>query len=80
MEIIYMLNLNNYQGETTFELFHQKNNAEQRYNELIEENKDQDEFEYYNKGQGFSFFNPSYNEYSTFITLVKTTLDQLFED
>lgn len=80
MEIIYMLNLNNYQGETTFELFHQKDNAARRYNELIKENKNKSEFEYDNKGQGFSFFDPNYNEYSTFIILVKTTLDQLFED
>lgn len=80
MEIIYMLNLKNYQGETTFELFHQKDNAARRYNELIKENKDKDEFEYYNNKQGFSFFDPNYNEYSTFITLVKITLNQLFED
>ncbi len=81
METIYVLKLENYQGETSFELFHHKENAERRYNELLNENKDKDEFECYdNDEQAFSFFDPNYNEYSTFISFCESTLNWLFED
>lgn len=80
METIYVLQLENYQAETTFELFHHKDNAQRRYNELLNENKDKDEFECCDDKQAFSFFDPNYNEYSTFISLIESTLDWLFED
>lgn len=80
METVYVLNLENYQGEYTFELFHHKENAERRYNELLEENKNQSEFERYENVHVFSFFDPNYNEYSTYITLTESTMDELFED
>lgn len=86
MEIIYMLTLENYKGENTFELFHHKENAVRRYNELLKENCRKEEFECdgddedYDDVRTFSFFDPHYNECSTFITFTKSTMDRLFED
>ena len=72
MTTIYKLTLDNYHGETFFELYNHKYNAEHRYYELRNENKDTIEYE---DGWTFSFFNPSYNEDSTFISLSENTLD-----
>lgn len=80
MEIIYVIKLENYQGETNYEFFHHKDNAKLRYIELLNENKDKDEFEYYDNKQGFSFFDASYNEYSTYISFIEIPLNELFED
>ena len=39
MNTIYRIYLNNYQGENSFELYHKKENALARYQELMEEGK-----------------------------------------
>ena len=82
METIYVIKFDNYHGETDFEFFHYKDNAKRRYNELLKENRDKDEFKYYynNNEQGFSFFDADYNEFSTYISFVETSLNNLFSD
>lgn len=83
MKTVYVLKLENYQGETTFELFHHKDNAARRYNELLKENCRKSEFECDNEDdyvKTFSYFDPDYNEYSTYITLTESDLNELFED
>ena len=84
MKIVYVLTLENYRGEYSFELFYHKKNAERRYNELLKANRRKEEFECDDGSDEcvrvFSFFDPTFNEYSTYITLVEKTLEQLFED
>lgn len=80
MTIIYKITLDNYQGEHLVELFHHSKNAHARFNELWEENKNKDEFEGNKHEMEMSFFDPMYNEYSTYIVMCACTLDSLFED
>ena len=84
---VYLINFKNYEGEDTFELYRGRGNAIERFKELRKEAKKKEEFydeEDFNEEQKyneFSFFDPSYNEYSTYISF-KTydSLNQLFED
>lgn len=80
MTTIYELTLENYEGETTFELYHTECAARARLYELALEAEDMDEFDYQEDDGALSFFDPSYNEFSTFITLRETTLESLFMD
>ena len=78
--MIYQINFENYQGETFFELYHHKANAYARMFELQEENKNQNEFDSESLDE-IEFFDPSYNEFSTYITLnVFNSVEDLFED
>lgn len=80
MTTIYKLTLENYEGETTFELYHTELAARARVYELAQEAKDKEEFDYEDGDTAFSFFDPRYNEFSTFIFLEETTLESLFMD
>lgn len=80
MTTIYKLTLENYEGETTFELYHTECAARARLYQLAQDAKDMDEFDYEEGDTAFSFFDPSYNEFSTFIFLNETTLESLFMD
>lgn len=80
MTTIYVIKLDNYEGETTFELYHTECAARARLYELAQEAEDMDEFDYEEDDNELSFFDPSYNEFSTYITLRKTTLESLFMD
>lgn len=75
---IYEIILDNYKGDATFELYHTETAARARMYELAQEAKDKDEFEEGN--DKFSFFDPCYNDLSTYITLRKITLESLFMD
>lgn len=77
---IYEIILDNYQGATTFELYHTETAAYARLYELAQEAKYMDEFDYEEGDDEFSFFDSNYNEFSTYITLIKTTLESLFMD
>lgn len=86
METIYKITFSNYDGEDFVELYHHRENAYNRFNAICEENKHRKE--YYIEDEdvdddGYimcSFFNPSINEYNTYITLIKCTLESLFYD
>jgi len=80
MTTIYVIKLDNYEGETTFELYHTECAARARLYDLAQEAEDMDEYDYEEDDDVLSFFNPSYNEFSTYITLRKTTLESLFMD
>lgn len=80
MKFIYRITLENYQGETTFELYHKEENAIKRFEELRLEALSHPEYDYKNYIFVFSFFDNNYNEYSTFIILERITEQQLFED
>lgn len=75
---VYTISLDNYHGETYTEHYFQLDNALIRFLELWYEGKTKDEFESFQNG--FSFFDASINEYSTYINLTKTTLKDLFMD
>lgn len=83
---VYRIEFNNYEGESFIELYHHEENAKKRFNELRTEAKNKSEFDTYDEDEndsyyyGFSFFDPRYNEYSTFITLTKCEYERLFED
>ena len=78
MQTIYKITLENYCGENDIELYHKSTNAKQRFCELCKEGKGYSEYERNNAS--CSYFNPNYNEYSTFITLEECTLSDLFYD
>lgn len=78
MQMIYKITLDNYCGECAFELYYKSNNAKKRFQELCQEGKQYGEFE--QNETECSYFNPSYNEYSTFITLEECPLSSLFYD
>lgn len=77
---IYKIKLDNYEGDTTFELYHTETAARARMYELVQEAKDKEEFDYQEDEDELSFFDANYNEFSTYITLRKTTLESLFMD
>lgn len=76
---IYYIKLNNYHGEDDIEYYRNKKNAYHRYNELFDEGKHKKEFKQENINS-FSFFDSSYNEYSTYISLHECLLNELFCD
>jgi len=78
MEIIYKITLDNYHGESTFELYHNKDNAYMRFMELQAEGIHMNEFDC--DENEFSYFDCNYNEFSTFITIEECTLNELFND
>lgn len=84
MKFIYCITLENYQGETTFELYHKEENAVKRFEELQLEALNYPEYDdnMDNKNYSFicSYFNADHNEHSTFIILNRMTEEQLFED
>lgn len=78
MTTIYKITFDNYLGENFIELYHKKENAHARYQELIKEGKKYSEF--YEDNFSFSYFNADCNEYSTFIDLKECDLESLFYD
>lgn len=78
MITIYRIILENYHGDSITELYHQKENALARYHKLMKEGKEHEEF--CEEESSFSFFDPRFNEYSTYIHLNKCELDSLFYD
>lgn len=82
---VYRIEFENYEGEHFIELYHHEENAKARLEELRAEVENKSEFDSYDDDDesyyyGFSFFDPTYNEYSTFITLTKCDYEELFED
>ena len=75
---VYTINLYNYHGETYTEHYFQLNHALTRFLELQDECKTKDEFESFQNA--FMFFDANFNEDSTYISLVETTLKDLFMD
>lgn len=80
MEKVWVLTLENYEGENFTEFFHHEENAKKRFLQLLEENQEQEEFQTDYDDWVFSYFDSNYNEYSTVIALEETTMDKLFED
>lgn len=84
MKNIYRIHLHNYQGEdTTTEFYRNKQRAYERFNKLQQEGQQKDEFEEEeeeNTLEACSWFDSSYNEYSTYISLDKCSLDDIFSD
>lgn len=81
--IIYRIHLHNYQGEYTTEFYRNRQKAYKRFNELYQEGQQQDEFEEEeeeNTLKACSWFDSSNNEYSTYISLDKCSLDDIFSD
>jgi len=83
---IYYIDFENFEGDTWFELYHNKEKAYKRYTNLrkaskkMEEFCDKIKFNIHNERNQFSFFNADYNEYSTFITIKQIELEDLFYD
>lgn len=80
MEKIWEITYRNYQGDYFSEYYHYEINAKQTFFQLYKENKDQQEFEGRSENWEFSYFDPNYNEYSTFISLKEKTMDEFFAD
>ena len=78
METIYRITLDNYCGENITEFYHKAINAKRRFHQLCEEGKAYDEYE--QDTTSCSWFDPSYNEYSTYIDLEECTLSDVFYD
>jgi len=85
MKIYYIL-FDNFEGDIDFELYHSKEKAYKRYTYLRnnakqkEEFCDETDFNINNKMNCFSFFDPNYNEFSTYITIREEKLENLFYD
>lgn len=81
---IYRIEFENYQGEYFSEFYHHEENAKARFEELRAEAIKESEFDSWNDPKryyyGFSFFDHSYNEHATFITLTRYEYERLFED
>ena len=84
---IYLIDFKNYEGEDTFELYRGRGNAIERFKSLRKKAKKKEEFcdevnfNEERKYNEFSFFDPNYNEYSTYITFrTYDSLNELFED
>ena len=75
---IYEIILDNYKGDATFELYHTETAARARMYELAQEAKYMAEFE--EGDDRLSFFDPCYNDLSTYITLREIALEDLFMD
>ena len=80
MEKIWEITYKNYQGDYFSEYYHYEINAKRTFFQLYKENKDQQEFEGRSENWEFSYFDPNYNEYSTFISLKEMTMDEFFVD
>ena len=81
MEKIWEITYRNYQGDYFSEYYHYEINAKETFLQLYEENRHQQEFEGSFVGDWkFSYFDPNYNEYSTFISLKEMTMDEFFAD
>lgn len=76
---IYRITLDNYCGESNVEYYRNESNAIKRFQELRNEGLSVEEFEQM-EPNFFSYFDANYNEYSTYITFDKLSLDDLFED
>ena len=83
---VYCIYLENFEGESTFNLFRNKEKAYKCYCELRkkamnkEEFYDEEEFDINEEWNQFSFFDPSYNENSTYVTIREKNLEDFFYD
>ena len=77
--MIYKITLNNYHGDTFFELYHDKANAQARMYEFAQEGKRKCDFES-DEGNDLTWFDANYNEYDTYINLHECELESLFCD
>jgi len=75
---IYTITLDNYHGESFTEHFFQLKNALTRFMALQDEGMSKDEFTRHDNY--FSFFDDSYNEYSTYISMTDGIVKDLFSD
>jgi len=75
---IYTITLTNYHGETYVEHYFQMKHALTRFLELRDEGQACEEFEF--SQNSFMFFDPNYNEFSTYIDLTDGILKDLFLD
>ena len=80
MEKIWEITYKNYQGDYFSEYYHYEKNAKETFLQLYEENQNQQEFEGCLDDWKFSYFDPNYNEYNTFISLKEMTMDEFFAD
>lgn len=76
---VYRINLYNYHGYSNFELYHHKENAIQRLTKIWKEAKTKEQFNG-DTIEEFSFFDPEYNSYDTYITFYETSFEKLFCD
>ena len=79
MDKYYVIEFNNYEGESFEERYRDESNAKARFYELWQEYKDYDEFDG-TMFEEFSYFDANYNEYSTYITLSSYPMSELFCD
>lgn len=76
---IYIINYDNYYGETFTEYYRHPENALKKWAELVEEAKQYDEFEIYGI-YSCSYFNANINSDSTCIEMSENILKNLFQD
>ena len=77
---IYKIILDNYRGENNVELYHNKENARKRFEELREEGMSEECEEFEGDEFEISFFDANYNDHYTFINFEECELDSLFYD
>lgn len=86
---IYRIHLHNHKGEYTTEFYRNKQKAYERFNELYQKEQQQtgrqpddceEEEEKENTLKSCSWFDWPYNDYSTYISLDKCSLDDIFSD
>ena len=82
METIYKITFDNYKHETFIELYHNKEDAYNRFNAICEKAKNKKG--YYVEDEGdliiCSFLSSSFDDYETTIVLTDCTLESLFCD
>ncbi len=83
MTTIYRLKFYNFEGDNTFELYHNYTNARARFNELWNDYRKFEEFKgdrRSKKHSYLSYFDPNYNAESTTIIFEECALESLFFD
>lgn len=76
---IYIIDYQNYHGQYFTEYYLNPANALRKLIELMDEGKQQDEYQY-DGLYSFSFFDADYNADSTYIEMSESTLKNLFQD
>ena len=76
---VYIIEYQNYHGEDFNEYYLNPETAFKELKVLMDEAKQNDEYECYGVGS-FSFFDANYNSDSTYIALSETKLKNLFQD
>ena len=76
----WAINCKNFEGENSIFYFKNYKIANKNFNILCEKNKNQVEFFKRSDGNTVSWFDPSYNEYSTYIKLIKVELPTIHNE